>query len=486
MRVLFLSVEVEPLAKVGGLADVIGSLPKALAGLGHDPRIVMPAYGMVLSDTKRDVRAVRKQFPVVLNPKTTLLADLYETEVDGIQVWLIDGDEFFSGVSKSQEVYTPGRDAYLFFSLAALVACELEGWLPDVVHSHDWHTGFAPVYVRERMPGWESVATCHTIHNLAYQGEFGKDTLAAAGLPERLWNPSQLEFFGGVNFLKSACAFADKVNTVSPTYAQEIQTEEYGCGLWGTMRHLAQEGRLCGILNGIDTVHHDPATDPRLPFHFTANDLSGKANCRQALCAEAGLDASPSTLVMGVVSRLSDQKGFDLIIQAAEAMLTLDTALVVLGTGDPWAAGELRRLEAKHPTRVRLFERYDAPLAQRIYGGADAFLMPSSFEPCGLGQMFAMRYGTVPIVRNTGGLADTVFEGENGFVLQGRSSAELTAAVARAVMAFRDSDQWTALVRNGMTADHSWHDRAPLYVRMYEEAVRQRRDGFSPASAASS
>ncbi len=483
MRLLFLSVEVEPFAKVGGLADVIGSLPRALLELGHDVRVVMPAYGMVVRDPRWGAELVRAQFPVAVNPKTTVLADLYRVEHEGVTLWLIDGDDFFGGVERSQDVYTPGRDAYLFFSLAALTACDLMDWRPDVVHAHDWHTGFAPVFVRERMRGWDAVGTCFTIHNLAYQGEFAKDTLAAAGLPERLWNAHQLETWGGVNFLKSGCVFADQVNTVSPNYAEEIQTEEFGCRQWGLMRFLAGEGRLRGILNGIHTENHDPATDPRLPAHFTGEDLGGKGRCRQALVTEAGLETGPDTMVMGVVSRLSDQKGFDLIVAGCDGMLSLDTALVVLGTGDPWAARELRRLETKHPGRVRLFEKYDADLAQRIYGGSDAFLMPSSFEPCGLGQMFAMRYGTVPVVRRTGGLADTVFEGRNGFVLESRNVGDLVAAVARAVMAFRDRPRWTQLVQAGMRGDYSWRHRAPEYVAMYRDAVEGRRLHVARAEA---
>lgn len=473
-RVLFCAAEVEPFAKVGGLADVAGSLPRALNDLGHDVRVLMPAYGMVLADPRWNVRPVAQGFPVHLNPQTTVLADLHEAEADGLKVWLLGGDAFFSEVLRSEDVYTPGRDAYLFFARAVGRVADVTGWSPDVVHAHDWHMGFVPAVLRESRPDFAHTACVFTVHNLAYQGTFGTDTLDAVGLPQHLYNPDQVEAWGAVNFLKAGCAISDAVNTVSPTYAEEIQTAEFGCGLEGLMRHLAALGRLSGVLNGIDTRHHDPATDPRLPAHFSADDLTGKAVCRKALLAEAGLP-EPVGPVLAMVTRLSPQKGFDLLVEAADRALATGAALVVLGVGDPWAAGELRRLEREHPAQVKFFEGYHADLAQLVYAGADGFLMPSRFEPCGLGQMFAMRYGTVPVVRRTGGLADTVREGENGFVFDGFDPSDLAAAIERLAAAFADTEVWRGLVLAGMRADWGWGRSATEYVRLYEATLTARR-----------
>jgi len=472
MRVLFCSAEVSPFAKVGGLADVAGSLPKALTARGHDVRVVMPAYGLVLD---RWAPVATTTFQVRVNPAWSASATIHEVHAEGLTLWLVEGAGFFDGIRRSEDVYTPGRDAYLFLAQAALEGCHALDWRPDVVHAHDWHMGFVPTLLRETRGGrWDEVASCFTIHNLAYQGEFGFDTLDVADLPHELFTPDFLEAYGAVNFLKAGCVYADQVNTVSPTYAREIQTPAYGCRLDGLMRHLASRGALRGILNGIDVHHHNPMTDPDLAAPFSADDPSGKAACRAALLGELGLSEDPSAPVLGIVSRLSNQKGFDLVIGAANRILGMGTRLVVLGTGDPWAAGELRRLQDEFPDRVRFVEAFDVRLAQRIYGGADLFLMPSAFEPCGLGQMFAMRYGTVPVVRKTGGLADTVFEGVNGFVFEEKTSDALSEAVARAVHAFR-GDGWPGLREAGMRTDFSWDKSAADYEQMYDDARASRR-----------
>lgn len=480
LKVLFLSAEVEPFAKVGGLADVAGSLPKALSGMGHDAKVVMPAYSMVVNDARWGAKKVLAQFPVNINPHQIVLADLYEIEHEGLKVWLIDGDHYFSAVTRSEEVYSPSREAYLFFSQAALEACRVMQWVPDIVHANDWHMAFAPVFLREKFD-WPATSSVYTIHNLAYQGEFGSDTVDAAGLDPSLFNMHQLETWGGVNFLKSGCVFADQVNTVSPTYCQEIQTEQFGCRLQGLMSFLYGQGRLRGILNGIDTELHDPEVDPRIPHHFSANDLDGKALCRASLGNETGLELNEGSPIISVVSRLSDQKGFDMIADCAEQILELDCRLLILAIGDRGMAQRLRDIEAKNPGRFRFVEAYDAELAQRIYAGSDIFLMPSSFEPCGLGQMFAMRYGTVPVVRKTGGLADTVFDNVNGFVFENRSAFDMYSAISRAVDAFR-TPRWSGFVESAMNQDHSWSVSAREYVKMYEDALESSRTQVRSAS----
>ncbi len=476
LKILVVSVEVAPFAKVGGLADVAASLPKALRDLGHDARIFMPGYGMITHNSAYDARAVTEPFQCEVNKHWSVPTVVKETSHDGVPVWLLDANGLFDPIMRSEDVYTPNRDAYLYMAKAILESCERLGWIPDVVHCNDWHTGLLPVILRELGgPKWASVACVYTIHNLAYQGEFGPDTLPAAGLPEKLFNMHQLETFGGVNFLKSGCVFSEQVNTVSPTYAKEILTEEYGCGLWGVMRDLTDLGRLRGILNGIDTDFFDPKTDKFLPANYSADDLSGKASCKTALQRELELPVEQDVPIVSMVTRLSNQKGFDHVIRAAYGMLDQPVQFVVLAVGDPWAAGELHALQREWPDRVRFVERYDAPLAQRIYGGSDMFLMPSAFEPCGLGQLIALRYGTIPVVRRTGGLADTVFEGKNGFVFEHRNPRELHEALKRAVRAFGDRAAWQKLVVQGMSEDYGWSKSAVLYVAMYEDAIRARK-----------
>jgi starch synthase len=364
---------------------------------------------------------------------------------------------------------------HLFFSQAVLTAMEQLDWIPDVIHCNDWHTGFLPLLMREKSEAvWDEVASVYTIHNLAYQGEFGLEVLDALDLPHTLFNSEQVEAWGRVNFLKTGCVYADRVNTVSENYANEIQTSEFGCSLEGLMAHLDRKGRLSGILNGIDTDVFNPETDPDIPVHFSARHLSGKRECRAQLLQEVGLPEILGAPLFGVVSRLSSQKGMDLMLKAAEAMFSLPVQLVVQGLGDPALAQAFSGLEARYPNSFRFINRFDPPIAQRIYAGCDCFLMPSAFEPCGLGQMIAMRYGTVPVVRSTGGLADTVFEGHNGFVFHQIEPMELLAAVERARFSFQNPDGWRSLMLKGMKTDLTWDNSAKLYSRLYAEAQSSR------------
>lgn len=474
MKVAFCSAEVSPFAKVGGLADVAGSLPKELTRLGHEVVVFMPAYGLVVNDPQWKAKKIATDVLVKVNGSRLERATVFEILHDSLKVWLIECGNLFGRIERSEEVYSPRRDDYLFFSRAVLDVCESLNWIPDVVSAHDWHMGFLPVMIdQETRPKFANTASTFTIHNLAYQGEFGFDTLDAAGVSHELYNMHQLETFGTVNFLKAGCAFADQVNTVSENYAREVQTPEFGCKLEGLMQHLASQRRLRGILNGIDVDVHNPETDPELKHHFSAKALAGKAKMRGALLHELGLNLADSQPLLSVISRLSNQKGFDLMVESADEFLAMDTGWVVLGTGDPWSAERLRALEAKYPGKVRFVEAFDAQLAQRIYAGSDIFLMPSSFEPCGLGQLFAMRYGTVPVVRSTGGLADTVHEPINGFTFHERSSAALIDSIRRAVTAFR-SNQWKELMSAGMLGDYSWTKSAVKYETMFSDALIHR------------
>lgn len=471
MKILIVSAEAAPFAKVGGLADVAGALPKALRELGHDARLVMPLYRMIETDPRWALHTSIPDFEVRMNDHWTKRARFVQTEHDGLPVGFIGTDEWFTNSLSSESLYQPGGDMHLFFSAAVLKAMEELEWIPDVIHVNDWHTGFVPVLMRTReSEKWCNTASVFTIHNLAYQGEFGVEALDALGLPHSLNHYEHTEAYGRVNFLKAGCVYSERVNTVSENYAREIQTPEYGARLDGLMRHLSSQGKLSGILNGIDTDVFNPETDGDIPFHFSAADPSNKAEDRRALLQEIGLPEIPGVPVFGVVSRLSSQKGLDLIVEAAETLFSLPIQLIVQGLGEPPIAEALRGLEKRYPNNFRFLERFDAPLAQRVYAGCDGFLMPSKFEPCGLGQLIAMRYGTVPVVRSTGGLADTVFEGINGFAFEKADTASLIAAVSRAKATYVQHNAWHQLVEAGMRADHGWRASAEKYVKLYESA----------------
>lgn len=461
---------------MGGLADVAGSLPKSLFARGADVRVVMPAYQMVLDATNPTPLLDGAPVAVACGPGWTEQAYFWETRLGEVPVWLIGSDHYYRDTVSSQTVYLPGAEQHLFFARAMMALCEQSGWIPDVIHANDWHAGFVPVFLREGASTvWRETASVFTIHNLAYQGEFGPELLHECGLPWSLFNYEQLETYGALNFLKAGCVYADQVNTVSPRYAQEIQTPEFGCRLEGLMQHLAFNGRLSGIVNGIDQDEFNPSTDRHIPANFSADDLSGKDACRAALRRELGLDDRPGVPLFGVVSRLSNQKGLDLILEIADALVGMPAQLIVQGLGESWIAEQLRHLEARYPHQVRFVERFDAPLAQRVYAGSDMFLMPSAFEPCGLGQLIAMRYGTIPVVRYTGGLANTVQDGENGFVFADYQPDELLATVQRAVTAFAQPDVWAGYIQQAMANDSSWDRSAAEYEALYERAIAARR-----------
>ena len=472
-----------PCAKVGGLADVAGPLPKALAELGHDVRILMPSYQMVEDSPQWNLERVVDTFEVQVNPNWTKSAYLNRTSIDGVPVYMVGTDEWFNRSVSSETIYLPGCDAYLFLAAAAMKIPEVVDWRPDVVHANDWHTGFIPVLMRERMRStWGEVASVFTIHNLAYQGDFGFDVLDKLALPHYLFNLDQLEFYGSVNFLKAGCVFADQVNTVSPTYAEEIKTPAFGAHLDGLMMHLARQHRLSGILNGIDDRLFNPSTDPAIAAHYDADHPEGKALCREDLLKRLHMAPIKDAMLLGSVTRLSDQKGMNLLIEALPALLEMPCQIVVQGLGDQWLIKKFTELQIRHPDHVRFISAFDTELAQQIYAGCDAFLMPSMFEPCGLGQMIAMRYGTVPIVRETGGLADTVHEGTNGFTFSDKSSEGLALCVGRAHSAFGLPETWSEIQGACMRGDYSWKQSARQYVALYERALGQRRQAHAKSA----
>ena len=476
MKILFVSAEVAPFAKVGGLADVAGSLPKALHALGHDVRVLMPSYKLVEDEPQWKLKRKIESFEVQINSNWTKAAYLNEATMDGVPVYLVGTDEWFNKSTSSETIYLPGCDAYLFLASAAVQVPGLLDWKPDVVHANDWHTGFIPVLMRERMrQGWDDVAATFTIHNLAYQGDFGFDVLDKLGLPHYLFNLDQLEFYGSINFLKAGCVFADQVNTVSPRYADEIQTPAFGFQLDGLMMHLARQRRLSGILNGIDDRIFNPSTDPHIAARFDADNPGGKALCKAALLERLDMEPIDGAPLLGVVSRLSDQKGMNLILDGADEIFKMPCQLVVQGLGDEWLTAAFEALEKKYPNHFRFVHAFDVALAQQIYAGCDGFLMPSMFEPCGLGQMIAMRYGTLPTVRSTGGLADTVHEGTNGFTFAEKTTDAFVDAVRRAHSTYGVPEAWKALDQAAMRGDYSWSRSAQAYIALYEKALSQRR-----------
>ncbi|MCS7272696.1 MAG: glycogen synthase GlgA [Fimbriimonadales bacterium] len=481
-RVLVVSAEVAPLAKVGGLADVAGALPKALYALGHDVRILMPAYPMVESDARWQVELLA-EFEVCIHPNWCERVQVKQLRLpSGVPVYLLRVGEWFAEASESTKIYAVSPRAYVAFCRAAVEwLARFSDWTPEVVHCNDWHTALIPVYLRVlRSERTAEIATVFTIHNLAYQGVFEREFFGELGLPEYLFDVEGLEFYGKVNLMKGALLYSDRINTVSPTYAVEIQTPEYGERLEGLLRRLADERRLMGILNGIDYEEWNPATDPYIPARYSADDLSGKAVCKVELQKACGWQPAPDKPLIGLVSRLTDQKGLDLLKALGAKFLQLPMQFVLLGTGDPAYERYFRAWHRRHRVKVHATIGFDNAWAHQIYAGADMFLMPSRFEPCGLGQMISLRYGTIPIVRQTGGLADSIAPYDavqgtgNGFVFREYTPAALYEAVQRALATYQDQRAWRALVQRVMRQDWSWARSARAYVDLYAEALAAR------------
>lgn len=478
--------EVVPYAKTGGLADVAGALPQEFVKLGHDVIVLLPRY--------REVSASGRTFrPVVTlaldTPQGVLDAVIEEDFVPvqghpvGMRIWTIRHDPYFDRTGLYQEAgkdYPDNLDRFVFFSRAIL---EVIGylhrerqWKTDVLHLHDWQTALCAVYLktsdqhREELQG---VKTVFTIHNIGYQGSFPGSEFPKTGLAPSLFTIDGLEFYESVNLLKGGILFSDHLTTVSPTYAKEILTTDGGMGLDGVLRH--RRAHLQGILNGIDVDLWNPATDPHLPAHYTAEDRENKQQCKAALQREFNLPVADDPLV-AVIGRMASQKGFDLIQAAIPNLMTLGLQLVMLGTGDPDSEEAFQALHARYPNRFGLRIGFDEGLAHRIEGGADMFLMPSKYEPCGLSQLYSVRYGTVPIVRKTGGLADTVVpltkgkstaKPANGFHIKAHTVKALVSAVADAIRVFQDGKSWKKLMDHGMTMDVSWGRSAKVYDQLF-------------------
>lgn len=432
----------------------------------------MPGYKMVRQDKRWGAKPIVGNFEVLINPGWRETASAETVHLNGLDFYLLKVGDHFEETTSSDTIYLPGEEQHIAFAKAAIELCRKLDWTPDVIHTNDWHTGLIPVFMKESGPEHLSkTASVHSIHNLAYQGVFAEDAVGKAGLPKELFDMYHLEAYGKMNFLKAACVYADRVNTVSPTYAQEIQTTEYGCMLEGVMRHLAAEGRLYGILNGIDRAAFDPSKDERIEAKYDWGKLAGKEVCRKSLHSELKWHDEQEVPLAAMITRISSQKGFELLLAAGERIASLPMRVAILGQGDVALGEQLEAVAKKFPRRVRYIKKFDLDLAQRMYAGADMFLMPSSFEPCGLGQLFAMRYGAIPIVRKTGGLADTVQDGETGFVFEERTVDAFLGACSRAAAAFAAPEKWLAIVREAMARDFGWEASAKQYEALYKEAL---------------
>lgn len=473
LRILFASAEAAPYAKVGGLADVVGSLPQALSALGHEVAVALPLYATI-DRAKWGIGEAGEHFAVRFAGVEGSVA-ARKAMRDGVAVNLFDEPRYLG----RPKVYGEPDDSMRFAFFSRAVADFASLWRPHVVHAHDWHTGLVPQILKQSLgDGLAETASAFTIHNLAYQGVSRDRVLAAVGVREDRLLIEKKRHGKQISPMARGIAFADVVSTVSERYAQEILTPRFGEGL----EPLLEERRsdLYGILNGIDTRVFDPATDPYIPAHYSADDPGAKELCKMALQEEFGLAQNEAAPVLGVVGRLVEQKGVDLVAAVTPLLLARGAQMVMLGTGDPAHEQRLRGLAAAHPGSFGLRIGFDAALAQRIYAGADLFLMPSRFEPCGLGQLISLRYGTVPVVHAVGGLADTVRDVDanpddgNGFVFTTFAAAALGDACRRAIAAFRDRPRWRALVVRGMREDHSWTASAREYVSLYETALGNR------------
>jgi len=476
MRVLFSTSEAAPLVKTGGLADVAGALPAALRALGVDARLLLPAYRTV----KAAVAGARERgvLPAVAGLPAARLLEV-RTQ-NGVPAYLIDCPALYDrdGGPYQDDSGADWFDNAQRFGLlsraAAALGCAsspLE-WRPQVVHCNDWQTGLAPAYLRSARDA--RAASLITIHNLAFQGIFDASLLSILGLAPETYSVAGLEFYGSISYLKAAISYADAITTVSPTYAREIQSEPLGFGLQGLLAQ--RSAALSGILNGIDTDEWDPARDPHIAAHYGPDTLDRKRANKGSLQEYFGLEQIPELPLVGMVSRFTDQKGVDLVIEAAPRILRLPAQMVLVGTGAREFEDDVRRIAAHFPGRAAAFVGFDEALAHRVEAGADLFLMPSRFEPCGMNQMYSQRYGTPPVVRETGGLADSVVDctpaslaagAATGFTFAPASGLALLDAVERAVQAYRDPPTWRTLQRNGMARDFSWRASAQKYAEIY-------------------
>ena len=477
MKILFAASEVAPFIKTGGLADVAGSLPNALAAQGHDVKVILPLYESI-GENWRSQMTFLKHFDVTLSWRH-IYCGIFEIQRDGVTYWFVDNEYYFN----RWQIYGHFDDCerFAYFSRAIIETPGQLNWAPDIIHCNDWQTALVPIYLLEdkyRIPQLADAKSIYTIHNIEYQGRYSDQVLEdIIGLPRDYFNEGMLAYHGDVNLMKGAIMASNFVTTVSPTYAEELRLPFYAHGLAGVINE--QSNKIQGIINGIDIDLYNPAKNAELASNFTTKALvKGKNECKLALQQAVGLDENVDVPIIACVSRLVGHKGFSMVTDALEQIMEMNVQMVVLGTGEWQYEEAFRNAQAKYPGRFSAQLTYSAPLSTKIYAGADLFLMPSVSEPCGLSQMIAMRYGTVPIVRETGGLKDTVLPynkhtGEGrGFTFSDINANDMLWVIREAVELYSSSKKaWRALQKAGMTADFSWNDSAQQYLEIYQRIV---------------
>ena len=489
LNVLLLSSEVDPFAKTGGLADVSSALPKSIKSLDHEVRIMMPRYGSINERKSKLHEMIRlKDIPIPLGKKQILASvrsSFLANSHSKVQVYFLDNLALFgrSGLyvhPDTKKDYEDNDARFIFFARGVLEVLKRLGWQPDIIHCNDWQTGLVPVYLKTIYRDdafYRDTKTVFTIHNMAYQGVFPRSSFAKTGLPDSVMGESGIESNGKMNLLKAGLVYADAITTVSEGYAKEIQgSEEYGCGLQDIVKGRHHD--LTGILNGIDYTEWNPATDEAIPHRYDFKTLDLKLENKKALLHQIGLPIQESSALIGMVSRLAEQKGFDIIMEAFDALMQLPVQVVLLGVGEKRYHDFFIKAQKRYPGKVSAHLTFDDNLAHFIEAGSDMFLMASRYEPCGLNQMYSLKYGTVPIVRATGGLDDTVEDFDpatgrgTGFKFSDYSGEELLRTVKRALQTFADHVAWKKIVRNGMAKDFSWESSAKKYLQLYRSLAK--------------
>jgi len=487
IKLLYVSSEVEPFAKTGGLADVAGSLPKELKMLGVDVRVILPKYGSIDEKKYKISEVPKSEFEVPIGDEK-IIGKLKKTSIEfdseKIEVYLLSNDFYYNrnglyADANTNSNFPDNAERFIFFSRGILEALKKINWKPDIIHCNDWQSGLIPIYLKTIYADYifyKGIKTVFSIHNLAYQGIFEKDTFIKTGLPWDVFTIEGIEFFDRVNFMKAGIIFSDFITTVSPKYAEEIcSSVEYGYGLEGVLTNRKTE--LAGILNGVDYDAWSPLKDEHIPQKYSGRNLTKKSVNKRALLENFFLSYREDAPVIGMISRLADQKGFDLIEASADQLMKLGIQLIFLGAGELKYQQFLERLKKKYPEKVGVHIGFSNELAHLIEAGSDMYMMPSRYEPCGLNQMFSLKYGTVPLVRATGGLDDSVEQYNpetktgTGFKFTDYDKSKLVDIVNLAVNIYKDKSAWTQLMKNGMKQDFSWKESAKKYISLYKNVL---------------
>ncbi|OGQ51991.1 MAG: starch synthase [Deltaproteobacteria bacterium RIFCSPLOWO2_02_FULL_53_8] len=476
LNVIIISSEAAPFSKTGGLGDVVGNLPVALRKLGCQVMLFLPYYRST-AEAYPDVEATGLTV-VVHTAGRDVATQVLRASHEGVPVYFIKCDEYYDRrylYGTPEGDYFDNLERYAFFCRAALEALKARGFEPDVIHCNDWQTGLIPAYLRDvylHDPYFMKTATVFTVHNLAYQGVFGSELYDRTGLSRALFQMDGIEFWGNMNLLKAGLVYSDVITTVSETYGAEIQTAKFGCGLEGLLKNRRSD--LFGIVNGVNYDEWDPAIDKLIPANYSPDDLGPKAVCKKALLKEFGLSLKPDWPLAGMISRLVEQKGFDLLAKAAAEIVNLNMSLVILGSGDKKYQEQALALAKKHPKKIAVRIAFDNRLAHLVESGCDLFLMPSKYEPCGLNQIYSLKYGAIPVVMATGGLEDTVIQYEGGagtgFKFKKYTAKAFVDKIKEALAVYKDKQAWAGLQRNAMREDYSWERSARKYMDVYKAA----------------